>query len=382
MTGRVGVDLGSNAVRVAEVDGLTKDSFARVTKAATVPLQPGAIVGGRIKDPAAVAHALRRALKDAKIGPYGLVFGLTSPETAVALTSMPASLSAPDWSAALRISDKPISPKLPIAKSALSMYQVAEVAGPDGAPLTRTLLTAGALNDELGALLQVCRLAKVTPRAVDLAGAATARCLTRTVDGNDDVATLVDIGGSKVTVVTRQGLHLRSLRTFDGGGDRITRAIMGAVGCTYEDAEDLKLSTRLRSAETPAAKPVVEDGTGYGSAEESSVRDEDTSDVAYESLSTATDSLVDDIAAAVESDADAHPANPTQGIMLCGGTSLLRGLKDRLVQRTGVHVQVGRPWATVVASKRTENLLIDGAEDPVSMLTLATAIGLAMWKEA
>jgi hypothetical protein len=61
---------------------------------------------------------------------------------------------------------------------------------------------------------------------------------------------------------------------------------------------------------------------------------------------------------------------------------MLRGLKERLVQRIGVQAVVGRPWATVVPSRRTEHLLTDGTEDPFMLLSLATATGLAMWKES
>src|SRR5689334_10439890 len=102
MSTRVGVDLGATAVRVVEVNGLNKDSFAQVTRAAIVPLQPGAIVAGRIQDPTAVAWALSRALKDAKISPYGVVLGLASPNTAIAKVSMPGTLKPGEWASVLR----------------------------------------------------------------------------------------------------------------------------------------------------------------------------------------------------------------------------------------------------------------------------------------
>lgn len=383
MSARVGVDLGATAVRVVEVNGLNKDSFAQITRAAVVATPAGAIVSGRIKDPTAVAWALSRALDDAGISSYGVILGLSSPDTAISRVVMPGALRRDEWNHALRTGDKPISPKIPVGKSAMSLYELSENIGEDGTVATRTLLAAAALEDEVRLVQHVCREAKVTPRAIDLAGAATMRSITRSVQGNEDVATLVDIGSSKITVATRQGLHLRSLRTIEGGGDRITKSIMGVTGGSYDQAEDLKLSMRLAPTEQARRQAkAAQIANQYGSVEETKVHDHDETDVALESMTTSAEQLIDDIAAAIESDAANHPSAPTQGILLCGGTSLLRGLKDRLVQRVGVPGAVGRPWATVIPSKKTEHLLVDGTEDSVMLMSLATAVGLALWKES
>jgi type IV pilus assembly protein PilM len=381
VSGRVGIDLGATAVRVVEVAGTDSDSLAQITKVSVVPLQPGAIVGGRIKDPTAVSWALTRALKEAKVKTYGAVIGLSSPDTALARISLPGVLRDTEWASVLRTSDKPISPKLPIGRSSLSLYSLEEQLDESGTVALRTLMAAAALDDEVELLRQVCRASKVTPRAIDLAGAATMRCLTRSVAGNDDVATLVDVGASKIAVATRQGLHLRSLRTIEGGGDRITRSIMGVTGSSYDQAEELKLLMRLAAPDQARRTAQVAATSAYGHVEASTVNEVDDSDVALESMTSSCNQIIDDIAAAMESDAAKHPNAPTQGILLCGGASLLRGFKDQLVQRVGVPAVVGRPWARIVAGKRTSQLLIDGTEDPVLMLGLATATGLALWKE-
>jgi type IV pilus assembly protein PilM len=379
----VGVDIGSTAVRVVELDGVDADSLALITKAAIVPLQPGAMGAGRIRDPRAVAQALSSALREAKVSPYGIIIGLSSPDVALARISIPGPLSPAEWGPALRVSGESISPKVPMDAAALSMYSLAQVTLPDGTVASRTLLAGAALTADVDALREVCRFAKATPRAVDLAGAATMRCLTRARPGNDEVATLVDIGDTKITVATRQGLHLRSLRTLEGGGDLITRAIAGASrGMTHEQAEAFKLSRRLSPLDAARADAsAAEVANLYGSSEETKVNAEESADISLESMTTAAERIIDDIAAAIESDAAQNQAMPTAGILLCGGTSLLRGFKERLVERIGVPAVVGRPWARATGGRRTEHLVSDGVEDPIVLLSLATAIGLALWKE-
>lgn len=375
MTRMVGVDIGASAVRVVEVTGMNADGYAQVSRIGITPLKAGAVVAGRIKDHQVVAWALTRALKEAGVAGYGVVLGLATPDAAIARLVMPGSVRRAEWRQVLRLQERSISPKTPLSDSAVSINHVR--ADPAGDGMTNnTLLVGAALRSEIDSLLAVCKLARVTPRAIDLAGAASMRALTRTVPGNEDVATLVDVGHSKLTVATRQGLHLRNIRTSEGGGDKITRAILGVTDGDYAAAERQKMSLRVGSA---ASAPVTALG-GYGVIDDLLPAENLGHSAVDEALTTAAEQLVDDIAAALESDAAQHTAI-TQGISLCGGTALLRGLKERLNQRVGVPVQIGRPWAVVERNKRNEAMFVDGVEDPVTMLSLTTAIGLALWKD-
>lgn len=383
----VGVDIGATSVRVAAITGLDPESsIALVNKAAIEPLPPGAVVHGQVRDPAQVAFAIRTALKNAGISGYGVVLGVSSPSTALARVAMPAALKPAEWAPALRLEDRTISARLPLNSSALSLHPAADTAPTD---TTRTLLVAAALNDDIEMILDVARTAKVAPRALDLSAAATVRCMTRTEPGNTDVATIVEIGASKTTVATRQGVSLRSIRTFDYGGEDITRAIMGALSdVTFEEAEQRKYASRVGAAtSTAAAIAELGDLTGYGDEDDTphTKQSRDESDVVVEAVTTAADLLIEQIATAVEQDATRgnNYLAPSQGIVLCGGGALLQGLKERVGQRLGVGTIVGRPWATLAPGKGTAAVLAhaDGDEAAV-MLNLATAVGLAMWRLA
>lgn len=137
------------------------------------------------------------------------------------------------------------------------------------------------------------------------------------------------------------------------------------------------MGMRLGAGQTAAPIAAL---AGYGMLEENTPVIVASADKADEALTTAAEALIDDIAAAIESDAAQHDT-ATQGISLCGGTALLRGLKERLTQRVGVPVQIGRPWAVVDHTKRNEAVFVNGVEDPVTILGLTTAIGLALWKD-
>lgn len=376
MSARVGVDLGATAVRVAVVDGVDSDGFAQVSRIGLSPVKPGAIAGGKIRNPQLVSLALSRALKAAGVPRYGFVLGLSSPDAALSRVTLPNSIRANERSGALRSMGLQISPTVPLQDSAVSTQLIRTDQTGEG-HLVDQVAVAAALQSEVDALLSVCKLAGVEPQSIDLAGAATMRGLVRCAPEAQEVASLVDIGASKIMVATRQGPHLRSIRTVPGGGDDITRAIIGVTGEEMEQAERRKAAMRLLTAPRSG---IVDLSSSYIDEDDDSPVDAGQQTAVEEALTRSVEAIVDQIAQTIESDS-ANYGSYTQGISLCGGTALLRGLKERLNQRVGVPVQIGRPWAALQRNKRTQQYFTERGDDPRLMLSLTTAIGLALWKE-
>jgi type IV pilus assembly protein PilM len=371
MSRMVGVDIGATAVRAVEVAGVDSNGFAIVTRLAIVPLEPGSVVAGRIRNPKNVSTAVLAALREAKLPRYGVVLGLSSPDTAIARMALPAVIRADEREGAIRALDRPVAPTFTLEDSSLSTQSIRVDTAPDGAQ-TAIIAVAAALRAEVEMVQQVCRLARVTPRALDLAGAATVRSLTRLDPSSNEVATVVDIGASKTTVATRAGMHLRSLRVTAGAGSDLTRAIAAITGEEFDIAERRKITYRLKSA------ALQNSNFSYGFEEDE--QNPDALTPVDKAVSAAVDALVDSVAQAIENDAANH-GSYTQGVTLCGGTSLLRGLKDRMQQRVGVPVQIGRPWAEIERSSRNAAFFAEGVADPRVLLSIATATGLALWKE-
>ena len=380
---RVGVDIGSSAVRVVQVTGTDSKGYATIGRFAVAPLGEGAVVAGKIRNPQAVSLALSRALKEAGASKYGFILGLASPEAAVAQLVLPAAIKPGERIGSIRADGRAIAPTLPLVDSALSTNVLRIDTTGEGTAAV-TLVVAAALRSEVDLLRQVCKLSNCVPQAIDLAGAATMRALVRDRLNSANVATVVDLGMTKVTIVTREGLHVRSIRTAPGGGTELTRAIAGAGEWTFQEAEARKRSMHVGTRSTaPSTSALEEPGaySGYGIMEETtSGEDVRVMQNVEDAVNAAVDSLVDQVAQSIEIDADLHHSM-TRGVTLCGGTSLLRGLKDRLQQRVGTEVHVGRPWAHLEPSKRHTAHFRSGVEDPQLLLQLTTATGLALWRK-
>lgn len=376
MAKQIGVDIGSTSVRVVEVRGLDSRGYAIVSRVGYAPMRENAIVGGRIRNAVAVSQALIRALKQAGAAPYGFIAGYSAPEAAVGRMMLPSALKGDERIKALRTMDRQVSASLRLDDSTVSLNEIRRFATADGVSMT-AIVVAAAAREEVEQLRQVFKLAKCSPRALDLAGAANMRALVRTVPDGNEVHTVVDIGATKTSIATRQGPHLRSLRQIPSGGSSFTRAIMGVTGDSRQEAEARQKIVSL--VERPLSAP-VEVSTGYGST--GRIEDgDDKQTILDESVSRVADDLVEQIASSIENDASNYGNSFTQGVVLCGATAQIPGLRERLSQRLGVPVQLGRPWATLERNRSNLLYLRDGQEDPRMMMELTTAIGLALWSQ-
>lgn len=368
MSRMLGLDIGTTAVRAVEVIGVDANGFAVVSRIGIAPVEHGAISGGRIKNPAAVAIAVINAVKQAGIPRYGIVVGAATPDVALSRLLIPASVTKEERIGAVRSLGRPIAPTFTLEESEITSALVAVSPSPDGTALATVDIVA-VLDTELAQIEEVCRLARITPRAVDVPGAAMLRSLTRANQSYGEIGTVVDIGASKLTVATRQGLHLRSLRTTSAGGNDLTRALMNVTGESFDEAEARKRSMRL----TPRRNSVV--ASGYFDEDERAA-----SAPLDDALRGAVDVLVDTVAQSIESDAANH-GNFTQAVTITGGGALVRGLKERLQARVGVPVSIGRPWAEIERSRRNVEFFNGDQPDPKVLLSIATAVGLALWRE-
>jgi type IV pilus assembly protein PilM len=376
---RVGIDIGSTAVRCVEVDGIDRNGYAKVTKIGVVPLANSAMDAGRIRNPLTVAQAVLRALKAGGMSGYGAVIGIASPQTALARVEVPSAVKPDERIGVVRNGRKEVAATVPLAESALSISAIGPGTSLEGAPITN-IVASVALHEAVGAVLEVCQLSKVSPRALDHQAAALTRALIRAPLSNTDVHTIVDIGDTKTIVTTRHGLDLRSMRTIPIGGASITRAIERAAQLNHKDAEAMKRTMRLSSSSRNPAP--MDAQSGYGASDIEVERETPQNEtLVEEALTASANSLVDQIAQTVEADASQY--GMTQGVTIVGGGSQLLGLRERLATRIGVPVIHGDPWAQVVPNRHTERFLnAQGQVDPVFLMSLTTAIGLAIWEKS
>lgn len=380
----VGVDIGSGSVRAVRVSKIDGDGFAVIDKFGIAQLVSDSVEAGHIKKTQTVAAAMIKALQAAG-STKNVIVGINIPEEAVARIALPAAIRPTERADSIRATSPQIGASLQLGEAELSLNYVRQELAPDGSQMA-AVIAAGVHHDQLEKILEVCRIAKVVPRAIDLSGAGLLRALVRDSPQSNDVAALVDVGATSTTVVIREGVYLRSVRVIPGGGDSLTRALESVMRDNKDAAEIRKLRMGLPVAPdgqmSAQAQQVSAQGLGFdGILDQKDAYDEQLAarSQAEKHLSEAVDMLVDQIAQAIETDAQAMGV-ATPHVALCGGTALMRGFRQRLNRRLRVEVLIGHPWARLANTKEHAEYFREGREEPRIMLSLATATGLALWR--
>ena len=366
---KIGLDIGTTAVRIAEVIGPDSSGFVKVHRAAVVPLLDGAVEAGEIRRPAIVGEAINEAFRSSGIAKNGVVVGFHGRECAVGRMDVPTAAKSNERGLLLRSSGEDVSPTVPTSDSALSWNVVGERMV--GRRPSVVLNVAAALRSAVSPYVNVCRLADIELRAIDLAAAALVRAVVRT-QGDEDrsLSTVVDIGASSTTVATREAGNLRSVRVVGLGGNDITRSLAGGLGIDAEIAEEQKRHMRVSAhARTVDTSDLYIDTTTDGGPQTT----------AEDLLGRAVDRIVEEVARSVSFDAKSNARQLTQGIQLVGGTSRQPGLAEHVQATIGVPTTRATAWADIQLNSRTAKLFAT-RDDAELIEELTCAIGLAMWK--
>jgi type IV pilus assembly protein PilM len=241
----IGLDIGTNAVRVVELE---PGDPPRVTSFGQVALPPDAMREGEVVDRAAVTAAIQRLWKELSLRRGEVRVGVASPRVLVRTLDLPV-MSEEDLAGALRFQAQELIP-IPYEEAVLDFQvieqlETSETAG-DGVPpqqMQRVLLAA-AHRDMVANLVACVRAAGLSVGAVDLVPLALIRAIGRRVEQNGSGAeALVSIGGGVTTIVVHEAGLPRFVRILGLGGRALTDAIARDLGLPYEQAEALKRQT-------------------------------------------------------------------------------------------------------------------------------------------
>jgi type IV pilus assembly protein PilM len=315
----IGLDIGTNAVRVAELE---PGDPPRLTSFGQVALPPGAMRDGEIVDPAVVTEAIQRLWKELSLKKGPVRVGVATPRVLVRTVDLP-TMSDSELAGALQFQAQELIP-IPLEDAVLD-FQVLESLptpeqvgeGPPPQPMSRVLLAA-AHKDLIRNLTGAVRAAGLPVAGVDLVPLALVRSVGRRVsDNGGGVEAIVSVGGGVTVVVIHELGIPRFVRILGSGGRNVTDAISRDLELTGDQAEAVKrqldvapadLAQRARSA---MARPISD--------------------------------LVEQIRGSLDYYRTQPDSIRLLKVTLTGGGALTPGLADQLVDTVGVPVDLARP---------------------------------------
>lgn len=340
----VGLDIGTSAVRAAQVSG--GRGGASLTAFAQVPLPPGAVVDGEVRDAGVVTEAISQLWKRAKLRSKKVVLGVANQRVVVRQIDIPY-LEEKDLRSSLKFQ---VADHIPMSAddAELDFEIVEDFHSENGDHMMRLLLVA-ASSDMVEAFVDVVASAGLEPVGVDLSPFAASRAVSGAARGDTGVAgaeAIVDVGAGVTNIVIHVGGEPRFVRILLLGGDDVTNALAQDLEISFEEAEALKLDL----------------GRGGGSAG------------AVRVLDKKVDSLVNEIRGSIDYFSSQDEGDQVSRVVMTGGGSLTSGLASKLETTVRIPVVRGTPLTTLDYSKSglTQEQAVQ--VDPVG----ATAVGLAM----
>ena len=209
----VGLDVGTRAVRLAEVES-GPPPVLRVF--GQVDLPPGAVRAGEVADTDAVAEAIRRLWRETGLRQRTVRVGVASDRVMVRTIEVPA-VPDDELASALRFQAQDYI-TIPIDEAVLDFHVLERTSGPDGEPVVRILLAA-AHRETVGALLAAVKAAGITASAVDLVPLALIRGLRPTPGEPGSAEAIVSVGAGVTTVVVHEAGLPRMVRIVAAGAD-------------------------------------------------------------------------------------------------------------------------------------------------------------------
>jgi type IV pilus assembly protein PilM len=351
MTRRIGLEISTTAVRIAEV--ASGGDQPRLLGYAQVRLPAGTVVDGVIADADAVRAAIQRCAREGGFGgalrrrgggrlPVRLsIAGLQAIMREIEMPPVPPA----EIDAAVQLQAIDIVP-FPQELTLFSARPLGTAADENGAPLMRVLLAA-AHRELVDAFVETTLAAGLQPVGVELAASAMVRALAASAAWPEPEA-IVSVGADLTTVVVHQLGDPLFVRTIAEGGNAVTQALATALDLPLADAENLKRHLGEGGGSVPAeALHASQEGTAR---------------------------LLSEIRSSIDYFAALPGRSEVSRVVVTGAGAQLAGLVERLQLQLAAPVVRGSVFQQLDTSDIGADLQPFGAID----LSSAVAVGLAM----
>ncbi len=337
----VGLDIGTSAVRAAELD--VGHSRPVLQTYGQVGLPPGSLVDGEIRDVSSVTEAITKLWKNGQFSGTSVIVGIAGLRAITREIDLP---FVPDNEVdnAVRFQSEEVIP-FPPDQTILSSQVLADYTSPEGDKMRRVLVAAAHI-DLVNGVIEAVEKAGLTVEGVDLISSA----LVRAIGGQESTEqpeAIVSVGAGLTVVVIHQQGRPQFVRTIGSGGNATTAAVSAALDLPISDAEGVK-----RRIGEPVAQIQAAERAALGSITE----------------------LVGEIRNSIQYFASLPGRLPVSRVLVTGGGAQLSGLIPMLEN------QVRLPVLTASPLDRLDTTRLDLSSQQADEVgpVLATPIGLAL----
>jgi len=339
----IGLDIGSSSVKIVELAEAGK-GMMRLERYAIEPLPRGAVVDGNVDKIDVVADAVKRAWRRAGGKIRNVSMALPASAVITKRIALPGNLREEELEMQV---ESEANQYIPFALDEVSLDF--QVLGPiPNAPDDVEVLIAASRKEKVEDRIAVAQAAGLKPIVIDVESYSSRAAIERLIEqlpnsGEGLVIAVFYIGANTTSVTVMHDGEAIYEREQPFGGQQLTGDISRAYGIPTEEAELKKRSGDLPADyETTVLKPFI-------------------------------DTAATEITRALQFFFTSTPYSRVDQIMLAGGSAILSGLPDALMERAQVPTSVISPFKGMEVSPniREKQLRLDAP-------ALLTPCGLAM----
>ena len=348
----VGLKIGSSQLAAARIQNGVVPELVQAVRG---PLEPGIVVGGELRDPEALAVALKDFFRRHKLPRRGVRLGIANNRIGVRTFDVSGIDDPKQLDNAIKFRAQEVLP-IPIEEAVLDYQVLSEFTDAEG-QLTRRVLLVVAYRELVDRYLLACSKAGIQVVGIDLEAFALLRALAepRTVIENDDRGALVAVavGHERSTFAVSDGRVCEFTRVLEWGGWTMNVAIARALDTAPSEAEPIK---RAISFAGPIALPA-------GVTEEQLA-------TAREAAGRQLQSFARELVSSLQFYQNQPGSLGIGEIVVTGGTTHMPGFGDELQRLIGVPVRVGDPLSRMRVSKKVSE------HEQVGSLAVAIGLGI------
>jgi type IV pilus assembly protein PilM len=348
----VGLKIGASQIAAARVVNGAEPELLQVAREL---LEPGIVVGGELRDPEALALALKDFFRRHRLPKRGVRLGIANNRIGVRTFDVVGIDDPKQLANAIRFRAQEVLP-IPIEEAVLDYHVLSETTDEAGV-LTRRVLLVVAYRELVDRYVQACQKAGIQIVGIDLEAFALLRALAepRTPVPGDDRGALVavSVGHDRSTFAVSDGRNCEFTRVLEWGGGALNVAIARALDLSPSEAEPVKRALSFAGGES------LPDGFSENQLE-----------TAREAARKQLQSFARELVSSLQFYQNQPGSLGIGEIVLTGGTTHLPGFAAELERLIGVPAHVGDPLGRVKVSKKIRETEQTGS--------FAIAIGLGI----
>jgi type IV pilus assembly protein PilM len=349
----VGLKIGGSQIAAARVHN--NGSSPELMQVVREPLDHGIVVGGELRDPEALALALRDFFKLHNLPKRGIRLGIANNRIGVRTFDVTGINDPKQLANAIRFRAQEVLP-IPIEDAVLDYQVLSESVNAEGQPVSRVLLVV-AYRELVDRYVYACEKAGLQIVGIDLEAFALLRAIGEPHDpvpgAERGAVVAVSVGHDRSTFAVSDGRICEFTRVLEWGGWSLNVAIARALDMSPSEAEPIK---RMLS---------------FG--EQTTTRDgfsEDQLAAAHEAARRQLQTFARELVSSLQFYQNQPGSLGIGEIVLSGGTAQLPGIDVELGRMIGVQVRVGDPLGRVRRGKKLS------ADQQFSSLAVAIGLGI------